>query len=288
MGGTACGSQRTPAEEPTRADVETAEKHYSSLEYDQASRTAVLVLKQKGLAREQMIRTYRVLALSLAALDRGDESRSAFVTLLAMDPDFQVDSNLGPRFTSPFFEARGYWRGQAVKPGVEAQSAPKPGESAAVRVTLHDPTHIARKVTVMARWAPPANEYASYNVPPAAETSQNVSVGTPPKGASRLEYYVSVTDSNENIVMEAGNVSSPRSAQLPTEAAPTPSGAVIGGGENRKSGGGIFSSPAFWVVLGGLALGGAGAGIFFATRPADGATSARLQGGISCGGVPCN
>ena len=260
---------------PPVADLDTAEKQYGDLDYEEANRTADRVLQQRGLSHDQLVRGYRILALTAAILDHPLDARDAFTRLLTYNPEFVVDPNLGPKVTTPFVEARGFWRGQTGKPGIEVLATAHTGEAPTLRVTTRDPTHVVEGMLVGYRWG--ANS---------AYTSRSTTVGegvilevpTPPPGAARLDYYVQAFDHRDNVVFEVGNPAAPRSV---TVEAPPPLPPPPPAPEKRS----ILASPVFWgVVVGVLAAGGAGA--YFLTRPRD-PTSASLGGGIACGGAPC-
>ena len=114
---------KPPAEKappaPLKVDVETAEQLYAKLEYEKANEVAQKVIVLKGLTHDQLVRTYRVLAVTYAVLEKEEDARDAFVLLLTYDPDYKLDPNLGPRVLTPFQEAKGYWRAQPMKPGID-------------------------------------------------------------------------------------------------------------------------------------------------------------------------
>ena len=77
------------------ADVETAEQLYAKLDYEQANAVAERVVKKSGLTHDQLVRAYRVLAVTYAVLDKEEQARDAFLQLLTYDADYQADPNLG-------------------------------------------------------------------------------------------------------------------------------------------------------------------------------------------------
>ncbi len=269
------GKARPEQTLPPPADLETAERQYGDLDYEEANHTADRMLQQHGLSHDQLVRGYKILALTYAILDHADEARDAFVRLLTYNPDFQADPNLGPKVTTPFFEARGFWRGQPSRPGLEVVASARATEVATLRVTTRDPTHIVDDVLLGYRWG--ANS---------AYTSKHAAVGegvlvettAAPQGAGRLDYYVQALDRRDNIVFEAGNPNAPRTAMVDAPGPPPPPPPPPPG----KS---VFASPIFWgVVVGVLAAGGVGT--YFLLRPRD-PTSASLGSGVACGSGPC-
>src|SRR5262249_55008325 len=57
------------------ADVETAEQLYAKLDYDKANEIAERVVKQKSLSHDQLVRAYRILAVTDAILDKEEAAR---------------------------------------------------------------------------------------------------------------------------------------------------------------------------------------------------------------------
>ena len=265
-----------PAGLSAPADVETAEQLYAKLDYEQARAVAERVVKKSGLSHDQLVRAYRVLAVTSAILDDPEQAREAFLQLLVYDPDYTVDMNLGPKVTTPFVEARGIFRSLPSKPGIEVTPNLR-REGGQLRVTTHDPLHIVKKVTVGYRWTS-AGEYSVSQVPVADGVPVDVSAA--PQGRTRLDFYAQALDDRENVVFEAGNPQIPKSAFA--EAGPKG-----GGGPTTAGGGGsIFSSPFFWIFAG-AAVAGGGTALFFALRPEEAPTKAALAPSIQCGNDLC-
>lgn len=279
---------RTAAAADARADLEKAEQLYANLNYEEANKVAQTVVRQRNLSHDQLVRAYRILAISHAVLDREEASRDAFVMLLTYEPDYQADPNLGPRVTTPFFEARGFWRGQPVKPGAEASATAKVKEPAVVRVQVRDPSHIVKRAVVGWRWGP-AGPFKTK--PVTTGDAQNVEIGPPPTGASRLDYYVQAFDDKENVILEAGSSSTPKTTTVEEpQVASGGGGAGSGreGGGEKKSGGGVFSSAGFWGVALGVVVVGGAAAVFALTRPNNESSTATFSSTLNCGGVRCN
>ncbi len=254
------------------ADVETAEQLYAKLEYEQAGAVAERAVKQKGLSHDKLVRAYRIIAVTHAVLDQEEPAREAFVTLLALDPDYQVDPNLGPRVSGPFMEARGFWRAQAQKPGLEVHPTLRAGEKGVLKVLARDPTKLVAKVVVGYRWG----SAGELKTEPLSGLEGTIDVGAAPPGSTRLDYFVQALDERDNVVMEKGTSAVPLSAF----AEPAKSAAGGGGG---KSSGGVLSSPIFWVVTGAVVLAGAGTAGYFIFKPDADPTSATMRPQVNCG-----
>jgi hypothetical protein len=257
------------------ADVETAEQLYAKLDYEQANAVADRVVKRTGLSHDQLVRAYRVLAVTYAVLDKEEAARDAFLQLLIFDPDYQADPNLGPKVNTPFMEARGSLRSLPSKPGIDVSANVSTG-GGTLRVTTRDPTKIVRKVNVGYRWTS-SGDYTVSQVSPSE--AQSVEVSAAPSGRTRLDFYVQALDERDNTVLEAGSPQVPKSAFAE---------AVIGpGGTGKAEGGSVFSSPFFWIFTSAAMVGG-GTALFFALRPQDPPTSAALSPIINCGTDRCN
>jgi len=266
-----------PASAGAKEDLEKAEQLYANLDYDAANKLAASVVKQRGLTHDQLVRGYRILAISHAVLDREEPARDAFVMLLTYDSEYQADPNLGPRVTTPFFEARGFWRGQSTKPGVDVVATAKAHEASSLKVTIRDPSHIVKRAQAAYRWGPTGD----FTVKPVATgEAATLDVPEPPANASRLDYYVQAFDDKDNAVLETGNATQPKTVTV--EAGPA---AATPPADKKKS---VFSSPVFWVVTTGVVVVGGGLAAFLLTRPAAEPTSASLSPALTCGGVKCN
>lgn len=259
-------------------DVETAEQLYAKLDYDKANEIALGVTKQKNLTHDQLVRAYRVLAVTYAILDKEEQARDAFLQLLVSDPDYTVDTNLGPKVSTPFIEARGQFRSLPSKPGMEVVANVR-SDGGQLRVTTRDPTHIAKKVSVGYRWT----STGEFTVTQIAVGDGTVEVQPAPAGRTRLDFYAQALDERDNAVLEAGSPQVPKSAFA--ETGPRPLGGGGGKGE-EKGGGSVFSSPFFWIFAGGVLAGG-GTALFFALRPDDTPTQASLSPVIRCGVEVC-
>ena len=259
------------------ADVEAAEQLYTKLDYEEANATAERVVRQRGLSHDQLVRAYRVLAITHAILGKDQEAKDAFLKLLASDPDYAVDPNLGPKVTTPFLEARGVFRTLPTKPGVSVTAKVR-SDGGQLRVTTRDPQKAVKRVVVGYRWTS-AGEFTT--APIAVGVGVPVEVSPAPAGRTRLDFFAQAFDDHDNAILEAGNPQVPKSAF----ADPAPGGGGGGGGE-ATSGGSVLSSPVFWILSAAVVAGG-GTALFFALRPEAEPTRAVLTPQIECGQARC-
>ncbi len=258
-------------------DVETAEQLYAKLDYDKANEVAALVIKQKNLTHDQLVRAYKIYAVTNAILDKEEAARDAFLQLLIFDPEYTVDTNLGPKVSTPFVEARGQYRSLPSKPGMEVVANVR-ADGGQLRVTTRDPTRLAKKVTVGYRWT----SSGEYNVSQLGTGEGTVEVAEAPPGRTRLDFYAQALDERDNAVFEAGSPAVPKSTFVEAGAKPVASGTT----PVADKGGSIFSSPFFWVFAG-AAVAGGGTALFFALRPNDPPTQASFSPVIRCGADLC-
>lgn len=231
-------------------DLAAAEAAYGQLNYEDAAKRAEAVSKRHGLSHEQLVRTYRVLSFSRAAIGDDEHARESFILLLTYDPDHKVDKTLGPKVQQPFLEAKGYWRQQMGKPGVEAQvGALRQGSTSTLHIITRDPSKVVKTVVVGYRFGA-QGKFETSNVT-VGDQAVNVSI---PVGETRLDYYAQAFDSNENVVFEVGSPSSPKTSLVDVKPVSAPNPAL---GEKGESSGSIFSSPLFWVATGVVIAGGA-------------------------------
>lgn len=256
-------------------DVAVAENAYAALDYPAAVTAAEAVLAQRGLSHDLLVRATRVAGLSHAALGHAEQAKTHFVSMLQYEPDFKVDSKLGPRFSEPFAEARGYWQAQGRKPGIEVEPIVQWGQAGQLRVQTSDPLNVLKKVTVAYRWAP-AREYTTSSVEPG---TRNVEIPANPQGSTRLDYYVRAADARDAAIFEVGTADAPKSTTVNEPAR----GAA---GEEKKS---IFANPLFYIV-GGALVAGAAVGAFFLFRPTEYTPTTQARGTFiaNCGADRCN
>lgn len=267
----------SPGSAAPEADLATAENSYAALDYAGALSAAEAVLAQNHLSHDVLTRATRVSALSHAALGHADLAKQQFITMLEYDPDFKVDSKLGPRFSEPFSEARGYWQAQGRKAGMDVQVVVQYGQAGDIRVSTRDPLGIVKKVSAGHRWAP-KRDYTTVEVEP---NGKAIEVPPNPEGTTRLEYWVRAVDAKGNAVFENGTPEAPQ-FNIVTE----PQRGGGGAGEKKKS---FFANPVV-LVVGGALVAGAAAGLFFAFRPTDYQTPNTARGvlGAGCGGARCD
>jgi hypothetical protein len=279
----AAASQRAREAASKLSDVDSAEKYYANMDYENANAIASRAITGSGLTHDQLVRSYRILGLTFATLGKEDQAREAFMTLLMLSPEFELDPNLSPKVTGPFLEARGYWRGQTVKPGVEVVATMHSNDSARLVVTTRDPTQIVSNVNVGYRWGA---DGAFTTRPVAIGDSVTVRIPAAPSTSdTRLDYYAQGIDAKDNVVFEVGNATAPKTVMVDIPAAVAAVPVVVAPEAGHGGGKSVFASPYFWTAAAVVVAGGA-LGAYFALRP-KAPDSATLTAGAECGAMPC-
>jgi hypothetical protein len=260
---------------PEQQDLAAAENAYAALDYGTAAQSADQVLTQRGLSHDILVRATRVAALAHAALGHGDVAKQHFIAMLQYDPEFKVDSKLGPRFFEPFSEARGYWQAQGRKPSMTSEATMTYGQPGQVRVNTTDPLGSVKRVIVAYRWAP-ARDYTNASVGTGAQT---VDIPANPNGAGRLDYWVRALDAKDNAIFEDGSPEAPKSINVnepPKAAKPAEEKKGMGAG--------------FWLIGGGVLVAAGAVVAAVALRPTEytPATAGRSLVGAGCGGSRCD
>jgi len=242
-----------PPQADPGTDLAVAEKFYSDLDYDRANLVAARVAAGKGLSHS-------------------DQAREEFIEILTYSADFQVDPNLGPRVTAPFLEARGYWRAQPEKPGIEVTATVHADGPGTLRVVTRDPTHILKSGTVGFRWGTSV-PYQTLPLTISGGEGMVIDVPERPANIARLDYYAQAVDERGNTVMEVGNATAPKSAVVDVDKP-----VIVAAKPEGRS---IFASPIFWAVTGAV-VAGAAVTTYLVTRPRT-PTGANLTGAAGCG-----
>jgi hypothetical protein len=263
-----------PAPSDAATDLALAEKYYANMDYVRANAMAARVAAQQLLKHSELVEALRLVALTDAALGKQDQAREDFIEVLTYAPDLQIDPNLGPRVTAPFLEARGFWRAQPERPGMEVAVTVHADGPGTLRVITRDPTGIVKSGKVGFRWG----SSVPFAVFPLTVSSDGVVFDVPerPANLARLDYYAQVVDARGAVVMEVGTPTSPKSATVEV-----PKTAVVVAAAPEKKGGSIFASPFFWTGAA-VVVAGAAVATYFLTRPRN-PTGATLTGGATCG-----
>jgi len=222
--------------------VAGARDAYAEVDFDGTVRLAAEAIEGGGMTLEETNEAYRLLGLAHAALGNQPEARSAFVRLLAIDPDVRLERRLSPALRSPYMEARGYWAQYRERLSIQARLG---GER--LTVAIGDPTDLAETVRIRHRLNP-GDDYESFEGGAAPRVELEV--------GERAELVVELLDSHGNTL-----------ARLGTELEPH----RVGVWETGATGEPVYldrpADPLPFIVGGAvgiaLGLGGIGTGIYF-------------------------
>ncbi|MFT5355807.1 MAG: hypothetical protein ACI9KE_003026 [Polyangiales bacterium] len=229
-----------------QSHLREAEAAYGEIDFERALEEASAALEEGGYDPRDLARIYELIGMAAAANGEEERSRDAYIRLLALTPEAEVDTNLAPRLRSPFMEAKGYWASRSDVLGVEARFVEA---RHLLRVELVDPLGMATDVIVRSRAAGTA-EYTEHNDVASASTT------VPLPEVSQIEYVVEVLDENGNQVAVLGSEDEP---MIGGDAA-TALGPVEG--EVESSGVPVW----VWVGLGVVAVGAAATGLYLGLR----------------------
>lgn len=200
------GEAQTPdiAGDPLAA----AQAAYSEIDFEGTLRYARNALRRGGYGPRQMARIYEFIGMSAAAIEQEELSRDAYTRLLALDPEFQLDEGLSPRFRGPYLEARGFWAARSDGLEVQVIFARSRG---ALRIDSTDPLQMGQILRVLSRLEGEF-EFNEFREPLSPQTYVEIpgSIESP-----RVEYVVQILDENGNRLFEIGNEDAPEVAGRP-------------------------------------------------------------------------
>jgi len=235
--------------------LEQAENAYLQVDFESTLEHAIAALESGGNGPRRVTRVFELMGIAAAALEREEVSRQAYIRMLALDPEAEVDQNLAPRLRSTFLEARGFWTARSDRLAAEAAMVRSRG---AVKIEVTDPLDMAVRVRVGAR-------IEGESVFQDVTMDAGPAVWMPLEGlanADRIEYFAHVLDEHGNRIVELGGPDEPRVLGR-SGLAGTGGGGSGGGGGGASGGGGggpsdggsdLLASPVFWGVLGGAAV----------------------------------
>ncbi len=234
--------------------IAQAEEAYLNVDFERTLELCQEALTEGTHGPDRVTRIYELMGVAYAANGDEDESRNAYIKMLALDPESQVDTNLSPRLRSPFMEARGHWATRSDRLELDARLV---RARAGLRVLATNPLSMGTEVRVLTRVAGEMGDMNETRYP--VEESRLIEVEGLPE-ADRIEYVVQLLDEHGNRIRELGTEDEPRVVGRD----PAATGGVVGG-DGGDGGGGI---PVWvWGIVGGVAaVAGVGLGLYFGLR----------------------
>lgn len=218
--------------------VEAAERAYKDVDFEAQLAQASRALEEGHHDPATLANIYRLLGIAHAALNAPEAAKGAFMRLLAIDRDIELEHVLSPRLRTPYMEARGFWDVSRSR----LDLALEPADGGLV-LSLSDPLGMARRVRMTTLGGEPVQVADR-----AAAPRIVVEAGALAPHARRA-LQVELLDARENVLL--ARVLSPPAAPAPraTPAAPQRS--------PRKA----ALPPTLSLALGGSALLALGVGV---------------------------
>lgn len=195
------------------ARLARAEAAYRAVDFEAQRREASLALTAGGASSAELVQIYRLLGIAHAALGDADAARGAFLRLLALDPEIELERLLSPRLRAPYMEARGYWDLESVRFGADVR--PMEGGTAA-EVQLRDPLRMVSRLRVLALGPP---EHVLSELAPSERLTVRLEVGALPSGAERR---LALLDAHGNTLLLRRLPEPPRTTNAAQHTAPAP------------------------------------------------------------------
>jgi hypothetical protein len=234
---------------------------YDDQQYEESIQTLSAALVRPGASVAERVEIYRLLAYDYISLKRLDEADAAVRGLYAIDETFRLPPTESPRFRDFFEATRKKWEAEgkpgkakgeqkAAEPAVKIQhqspAEGKSGETVKITGTLDDEGGRVRGVFLAWRTGTKGRfekTGASYSLGQFRAQIPGASVKPP-----LVEYYLEAVDQGGLPVASKGDAANPLRIAVPNE------------------GGGVLTSPWFWVPVGAAVVGGVIAGIVLGTR----------------------
>lgn len=248
--------------------LQQAQEAFDSLAVDEAAPLFDKALREPA-TREERIKAWRGLGLSLAFMGEPRKAQAAFEKLLLIDPAAKVEKALGPKVTRPFEAARRATRGKRLS--LSLQRKPRTGD---VTCVLTDPLGFAAEVVLFIR-VQGSGTFEEQKV----DAEKPVVAATP--ADKDLAVYAQARDQHGGVIVEQGTAEAFTS--MPAVVRATPDAVASAVQEARVNSGRrtdaevsltpVEEPPAttsrwpLYVAGAAAVLGGGAAAAYFLTRP---------------------
>ena len=182
------------------ARLAEAQKAYADVDYERTRSLSMAALRQGGNDRAATSELYLLWATAAAALGQAEESRGAFLYVLATNPELKLERTLSPRIRAPYLEARGSAASNDGKPPLEVTLRRRNQE---LELGLRDTLHVASALEVGTRRSN-AEPYVRRRVGAAAARQ------LPTPSGAELQFFLRVLDRYDNVLFELGTEDEPR------------------------------------------------------------------------------
>lgn len=244
---------------------------FEDQQYEESIQTLSAALLRPGLSEAEKIETYRLLAYNYIILKRTEEADAAVRGLLVLNEKFSLPPTESPRFRDVFDATRTKWTDEG-KPGKTAVGLPPP-QAKPIRMEHASPAQTTAKETFKLTGSitdPDARVRGVQLAYRTGSTGKFITVaGTYSLGQFRtqipgaavkpplIEYYLQAVDKGGLPLASRGDAAAPLRVVVP--------------------GGGVLTSPFFWVPVGVAVVGGAVlAAVFLTASPAKSTSSVTI------------
>jgi hypothetical protein len=173
-----------------------AEEAMTTIDYERSRQLSERAIEKGGLEREELIRAYRLIAVSCAQLDAADAAELAFTKLFALEPDSNIATRIAPTHRTAILNARGFWDARKNGFGIDVNYARRERQ---VIVNVRDPIGWAHHVHVWSRFG--ERRYAKTVKTAGPEVLFDIEDIGP---TDALEIYAFATDEHGNVLMQFG------------------------------------------------------------------------------------
>lgn len=252
-----------PAAKDAKSNVQSLIQRGSELfddaQYEESIQTLSAALLRPGSTKQEKVEIYRLLAYNYIVLKRNDEADAAVRGLLVLDESYKLPSTESPRFRDFFKATRDKWEAEG-KPGREKPDAPvekpvrimhqspaqvAPGSIIKLTGRVEDPDGRVRGMTLAYR----SGAQGKFVLATAKYTLGEFEAEIPKDFVKSpfVEYYLQAIDKGGLPLTSRGDVATPLRVVVPAP--------------EKK--GGVLSSPAFWIPVGLVVVGGGVAATYF-------------------------
>jgi tetratricopeptide (TPR) repeat protein len=241
---------------------------FEDQQYEESIQTLSAALLRPGSSEAEKIETYRLLAYNYIILKRTEEADAAVRGLLVLNEKFALPPTESPRFRDFFDATRKKWTDEG-QPGKSAVGLPAAQEKA-IRMEHASPAQTPAGATFKLTGSitdPDARVRGVQLAYRTGSTGKFITVaGTYSLGQFRtqipglavkpplIEYYLQAVDKSGLPLTSRGDAAAPLRVVVP-------------------GGGGVLTSPFFWVPVGLAVAGGAVLSAFFLTKSSSSSTS---------------
>jgi len=232
--------------------IQRAAELYDDQQYEESVQTLSAALVRPGNTKQEKVEIYRLLAFNYISLKKNDEADAAVRGLLVVDESYELAKTESPRFRDFFQSTRKKWEAEG-KPG--KSETPVEGADKAVVLKHTSPSHTPPNVAIKLsgqledpdgrvrgiQLAYRTGAKGKFELVAATYSLGQFRVQIPSSAVKPplVEYYFEAVDKGGLPVASKGDAANPLRI------------AVEGGG------GGVLTSPGFWVPVTILLVGGA-------------------------------